>query len=322
MEYSDAKVYFDGSHYIAIPKVEQPWKKRKKQTIKTNQVLNENNLSQENKVSKTEATRSSEDSEIVATAKVDLKMLFETLYIENLDKKHTERKEEIKKVLKNYIENEERLNEFVKVNLERKKRNLIERRKRFARKVYLQEWSYFCTFTYDDKKHTEDTFKKKLSNCLKHLSSRKGWKYAGVWERSPQNNRLHFHALVYVPNNDLEFIEVKDYSTKTHKMQTTYQNKYFLDKFGRNDFDEINQHTISQSIAYIMKYLGKTEERVVYSKGLPTYFLTDILECDIICTIGQEDRKLLLYDDFYCLDEGVLIGKASKETISQLRKTN
>ena len=42
MEYSDAKVYFDGSHYIAIPKVEQPWKKRKKQTIKTNQVLNDN----------------------------------------------------------------------------------------------------------------------------------------------------------------------------------------------------------------------------------------------------------------------------------------
>ena len=71
-----------------------------------------------------------------------------------------------------------------------------------------------------------------------------------------------------------------------------------------------------------MKYLGKTEERVVYSKGLPTYFLTDILECDIICTIGQEDRKLLLYDDFYCLDEGVLIGKASKETISQLKKAN
>ena len=85
MEYSDAKVYFDGSHYIAIPKVEQPWKKRKKQTIKTNQVLNENNLSQESKVSKTEATRSSEDSEIVATAKIDLKMLFETLYIENLN---------------------------------------------------------------------------------------------------------------------------------------------------------------------------------------------------------------------------------------------
>ena len=310
MDYGEAKVYFDGSHYIAIPKVEQPWKKHKK-TIKTNQVLNES------KVSNDKTT-----NEKVATAKVDLKVLFETLYKENIDKKHKERNEKIIEYLEKYIENKERLNDFVKKNLERKRRNLIERRKRFARKVYLQEWSYFCTFTYDDKKHTEDTFKTKLSNCLRHLSNRKGWKYAGVWERSPTNNRLHFHALVYVPNNDLEFIEVKDYSTKTHQMQTTFQNKYFLEKFGRNDFEEINEFTISQSIGYLMKYLGKTEERIVYSKGLPTYFISDILDCDVVCTIGIEDRKLLLFDDFYCLDEGVLIGKVSKETISQMRKTN
>ena len=310
MDYGEAKVYFDGSHYIAIPKVEQPWKKHKK-TIKTNQVLNES------KVSNDKTT-----NEKVATAKVDLKVLFETLYKENIDKKHKERNEKIIEYLEKYIENKERLNDFVKKNLERKRRNLIERRKRFARKVYLQEWTYFCTFTYDDKKHTEESFKTKLSNCLRHLSNRKGWKYAGVWERSPTNNRLHFHALVYVPNNDLEFIEVKDYSTKIHQMQTTYQNKYFLEKFGRNDFEEINEFTISQSIGYLMKYLGKTEERIVYSKGLPTYFISDILDCDVVCTIGIEDRKLLLFDDFYCLDEGVLIGKVNKETISQMRKTN
>ena len=105
-------------------------------------------------------------------------------------------------------------------------------------------------------------------------------------------------------------------------MQTTYQNKYFLEKFGRNDFEVINEFTISQSIGYLMKYLGKTEERIVYSKGLPTYFISDILDCDVVCTIGIEDRKLLLFDDFYCLDEGVLIGKVNKETISQMRKTN
>ena len=309
MDYGEAKVYFDGSHYIAIPKVEQPWKKRKK-TIKANQVLNESKVNDKT------------TNEKVATVKVDLKMLFETLQKENIDKKHKERNEKIIECLDKYIKNKEKLNEFVKKNLERKRRNLIERRKRFARKVYLQEWTYFCTFTYDDKKHTEESFKIKLSNCLRHLSNRKGWKYAGVWERSPTNNRLHFHALVYVPNNDLEFIEVKDYSTKIHQMQTTYQNKYFLEKFGRNDFEEINEFTISQSIGYLMKYLGKTEERIVYSKGLPTYFISDILDCDIVCSIGIEDRKLLLFDDFYCLDEGVLIGKVSKETISQMRKSN
>ena len=75
-------------------------------------------------------------------------------------------------------------------------------------------------------------------------------------------------------------------------------------------------------MAYIMKYLGKTEERIVYSKGLPTYFISDIMEDDIVCTIGIEDRKLLLFDNFNCWDEGVLIGKVNKETISQLRKSN
>ena len=315
MSYGDAKVYFDGGHYIAIPHVEQSHKRRKRITIETNQVLNESKISNESIAVKN-------DKEVMAIAKIDLKVLFETLYKENLDKKPRERNEKIIESLEKYIESKEKLNEFVKVNLERKKRNLIERRKRFARKIYLQEWSYFCTFTYDDKKHTEDTFKTKLSNCLKHNSSRKGWKYAGVWERSPQNNRLHFHAIVYIPNNDLEFVEVKDYSTKTHKMQTTYQNKHFLEKFGRNDFEEINQYTINESIRYLMKYLGKTEERIVYSKDLPTYFISDIMDEDVVCTIGIEDRKLLLFDDFKCWDEGVLIGNVSKETISQLRKAN
>ena len=314
MSYGDAKVYFDGSHYIAIPYIKQPWKTSKVKTIKENQVLDESK--------QLTAMKNEDDCKVVATARFDLKVLFEKLYKENLEKKPRDRNTKIIESLEKYIENKERLNEFVKINLERKKRNLIERRKRFARKVYLQEWSYFCTFTYDDKKHTEKTFKTKLSNCLKHLSNRKNWKYAGVWERSPINNRLHFHTLVYIPNNDLEFIEVKDYSTKNRQMQTTYQNKYFLERFGRNDFEEITPITISHSISYLMKYLGKSEERIVYSKGLPTYFISDIMDEDIVCTIGIEDRKLLLFDDFKCWDEGVLIGKISKQTISQLRTTN
>ena len=71
-----------------------------------------------------------------------------------------------------------------------------------------------------------------------------------------------------------------------------------------------------------MKYLSKTEERIVYSKNLPTYFISDIMDEDIVCHIGIEERKMLLFDDFTCWDEGVMVGKVSKETISQLRKTN
>ena len=71
-----------------------------------------------------------------------------------------------------------------------------------------------------------------------------------------------------------------------------------------------------------MKYLEKTGEKIVYSKGLPQYFISDIMDEDVVTTIGLEDRKLLLFDDFECWDEGVSVGKVNADTISQLRKSN
>ena len=291
MSYPQAKVYNDGSHYVAIPQVKQVWKRKKKVSKKSSKELKQ-------------------------------KQSFEKVYDKNKDKSKKEKIENINKELKEHFENEEQLQNFVDENLERKKRNLVERRKRLYRKAYLQVWSYFCTFTYDDKKLNEEEFKKKLSNCFKKLSYRKGWKYIGVWERSPINKRLHFHGIFYTPTMIGELIEKRDYSTKNHKMQTTYQNTYFLERFGRNDFEEINPQNLSQSISYITKYIEKSGERIVYSKNLPTYFISDILDDDIVCTIGQEDRKLLLFDDFLCIDEGVVMGKVSPEVISQMKKSN
>ena len=59
-----------------------------------------------------------------------------------------------------------------------------------------------------------------------------------------------------------------------------------------------------------------------YSKGLPQYFVSDIMDEDVVCPFGLEDKKLLLYDDFLCWDEGVLIGAVSKAVISQMPKAN
>ena len=50
--------------------------------------------------------------------------------------------------------------------------------------------------------------------------------------------------------------------------------------------------------------------------------ISDIFDEDIVCTIGQEDKKLLLFDNFNCWDEGVLMGQVSSEVISQMRKCN
>ena len=52
------------------------------------------------------------------------------------------------------------------------------------------------------------------------------------------------------------------------------------------------------------------------------YFLSDIMDEDIVCTIGQEDKKLLLFDDFNCWDEGVYMSIVSREVIAQMRKSN
>ena len=52
--------------------------------------------------------------------------------------------------------------------------------------------------------------------------------------------------------------------------------------------------------------------------------ITDIIESDVACTTGQEDRKIVLFDDFNCFDfeTGEVLGQPSidKELINKLPK--
>ncbi len=293
MNYAKTKVYYNGSHYIGIPYVKQFWKKRKK------------------KVNKSENKAKKELNEKITEKYKELKGLTKKEKIEKVAEK-----------IKKEINNIENATEIVEQNLERINRNIIVRKTRFMRKAYLHRWNYFCTFTYDSNKLSEEEFKTKLSNCFRHFANRKGWRYMGVWERSPENQRLHFHGLFNIPEMVGEFTITKDYSTKNHKMQVATQNTYFLERFGRNDFQEIEQNDVKKSIYYMLKYIGKSGEKIVYSKHLETYFVSDILECDIICRCGLEDRKLLLFNDFHCLVDGELIGKVSPEVIEKMPKVN
>ena len=163
------------------------------------------------------------------------------------------------------------------------------------------------------------------SDESKMMCHRRNWKYVGVWERSPEKKRLHFHGLFYIPDGAMvgELIEVHDYSPIKKKVQHTIQNTYFNERFGRSDFKPVeDRRMLGEAVAYLTKYMEKTGEKIVYSKGLPQYFISDILDEDVVCTIGQEDRKLLLYDNFNCWDEGCLVGPVSKEVIAQMRKSN
>lgn len=227
--------------------------------------------------------------------------------------------------MRSFFKSAEATETYVTLNMERKYKNLVARRVRLVRKVNLQTFNYFVTLTYNDAIHTEATFKKKLRTTLGHLSNRKGWKYVGVWERSPKKRRLHFHGIFYIPDDAAlgKMTDVESYSFSERKRQITKQSEYFNLHFGRNDFRPIEDKTnIGEAVAYIIKYIEKSGEKLVYSRGLPQFFISDIMDDDIAAPIGLEDKKLLLFDDFICWDEGCYMGEVSKEVISQMRKSN
>lgn len=355
MPFGKCKIYSDGSHYIAIPHI--PRKKRPRKPIKEEKIVVKESVDGELEPVKKSPVQKSmfaaesrltplttaeektyaefidyvnnldqEPAEKPETERsVTHRELFEEFYEKSKGKQRYERKRIILSQMEPYFQDKETAKMFLDSQFERKRKNMIYRRIRLFRKVNLQEFNYFCTFTYSDEKHTEESFRKKLTNCFSLLSSRKQWKYIGVWERSPEKQRLHFHGIFYIPDGAMpgELKEIADYSPVKGKVQYTVQNTYFNERFGRSDFEEIGSPAfLGQCVAYLVKYLEKTGEKLVYSKGLPQYFVSDILDDDIVCTMGADNQKLLLFDDFKCFDDGTYMGQVSKEVIAQMPKEN
>ena len=249
--------------------------------------------------------------------------MFERLYKKYYSLKYWQRKKQIITDMLPYFDSEDKAQEYVSKNCERMYRNFVVRRMRLFKKVRLQEWNYFCTFTYDDKKHTEQSFRKRLMQCLQRFCSRKKWKYIGVWERGKDTNRLHFHAIMYIPEMVGELVEKKDFDTRHKKIQITFQNTFFGTKFGRADFEAIeHKFLIDETIMYMVKYIEKTGEKLVYSRGLPQYIISDIMDEDIICYLDEEERKIILSDEFGCWDEGCYMGQNTPEVLAQMPKSN
>ena len=298
MPFEEAKVYYDGSHYIAIPHTEGPPKKSSR--------------------------KPPEETIYVGERETTRKELFEDLYAEAEGKTKRSKQKEIREKMQEFFEDKQDAAMFVEENLERKKRNMDCRRIRMFRKAALQEFNYFCTFTYDPQKMDEVTFKKKLSYVFRHRAHRNGWKYIGVWERSPEAKRLHFHGIFYIPEGTMPgaLEEKTDYSFADARKRKTLQCVYFADRFGRNVFAPLGKDEIPKTMVYLLKYIEKTEERIVYSKGLPQYFISDIMDDDVICRYGTGDAKLLLRDDFACYDQGEYKGQVAPEVIAEMRKEN
>ena len=352
MPYPECKIYFDGSHYIAIPHTEKRYRTRpkKKEEIitvrdgnvsvaespcKGEQLIDEASAPQNGDtllpLEKIAVSGIREEPEQPAhilqpnERRMTRKELFNELYQQYLHLKKSERRERLMTALRPHFKTDNAVKNYVDSNIERKRRNLIMRRIRLTRKVNLQTFNYFVTFTFNGKLHTEESFRKGLKKTLANFASRKGWKYVGVWERSPKKQRLHFHGLFYIPEGTMPgvlFMQ-RDYSFKTHRMQETVQNTYFNQRFGRSDFEKIDSgESLGNAMGYLMKYIEKTGEKIVYSRGLPQYFISDVIEEDVVTTTGIEDKKLLLFDNFGCWDEGEYLGAVSKDVIGQMRKAN
>ena len=217
--------------------------------------------------------------------------------------------------------------QFVEEHFNRLSRNRWERYKRMIRRGYTNRWNFFCTYTFDSKKHTEETFRRALMNTLYHLSSRRDWRYMGAWERGELGQRLHFHALTYIPEGAMpgELEEHEDYSTKRYRREKSIQNSFFNERFGRSDFSAVNNaYEVADSIKYMLKYISKNDEKIVYSRGLKTYFVSDVLDEDILCKTGDEEHgfKYILADNFTCISDGEIMGTVSPEVIEKMPKAN
>lgn len=331
MPYSKVKVYSDGSHRIGIPYEPNPYvRKRRKQPEEVITVTEpaediSATVPDENTVGCEPAPTERENIPAIPKQRqMTRKELFEELYQKSIGMKKRERKAYAQREMLPYFKDSISCLAFVEDNFNRKHRNMICRKTRLWRKINQQTFNYFVTFTFDDKKHTEESFQKALNTCLQHFSSRKDWRYIGVWERGKDTNRLHFHGIFYIPEGAMsgEMEEVRDFDTRKRKKQTIQQNTFFAERFGRNEFRPISHSSeLPQMVKYLMKYIEKSGGKLVYSRGLYQYFETDIMDEDIICPYRLEGRKFILFDDFGCWIEGEYIGQSSdREVIARLPK--
>ena len=233
----------------------------------------------------------------------DMDIAFDSLYLQALRQglKNEAMADFIQAGLEKLYPASSAMRKYILEKMDKKQRNLWKRIKRFRRKAHMYRWNYFVTFTYNLKKHTAESFRKKLRKCLSNLSTRKGWKYMGVFEQGGQHGTLHFHALVYVPKDSMlgEIVGRKEYSKKRGEVYTRYANTFFDESFGMSDFQELNPILLKRggTLKYLIKYIAKTGEKIVYSRGIPTEVCIELADSDIAGTFIDFVTKYVLFDD-------------------------
>ena len=332
--YPKCKVRKEGDVYIATPHTTNPTRRteRKQKAVAVSYKDGKYRLTEMKDIAEDERviTGNDNDSRTADAKPLDVsdtvfsatyKQIFDELYDKYSSLRPYERKQAVMEGMLDLFAGEDDARYFVDENWRRKRRNLYSRRKRFEYKAYNQTYEFFFTVTYDDKKHTAESFEASLKSCFSNLHKRYGCLFQGVWEYGEENGRLHFHGLIADPNRKiLDGLEkVREYNPKTGRMETFLQSKYFADRFGRNTFSEIIPQLYDNAIRYITKYLSKQGVRPYYSKGLYRFIESDICGKDVLGRMDDgsgRDIRLLVAGDFDIWRDGEKLGKVSSQTIA------
>lgn len=255
--------------------------------------------------------------------KYDVRRYIRSVRKQSVKRAPDELQEEIEKLYLEYINQKQRLTppfEYVRQRLthpakdlpnagsvifkfiDNVRRKLNNKKRRFFRKVWFLKPNYFITLTYDEEKMTAEEFRNKLFRTLANLAYRRGWKCLAVPEYGECNGRYHFHVLARIPKGQMigELIERNDWSTKHNHRVKTVSNTFFERKFGRNDFRKIDAYNRYSSINYVAKYVGKSNNRVRSSRGIPSEISMDIdEEYAIAAPLGDRTDRVVLWDDAF-----------------------
>lgn len=315
---SKVKIYNDGSHYIGLPIIHL--EEEKSETMQNSC----NGIPGFSSVSTDDLPFDLSDS---WERYIAAKEVFEKYYSYSMSLSKKERLDFLHSKLDGFFSSFDMATKFIQGNLNRKYRNFVYRRLRCLRKLNLTDFNYFCTFTYDDKKLSEADFRKKFSYFIQNRATRDGWSYIGVWERGSETERLHFHALINMPEGTLPGKNVKKrkWSSKVKRLVTVIENDYILERFGVNDFSPIDLEDANEYndiLCYLLKYIEKSGERLVYSRGLSTFLEAYIdEEDDVLCLNYSPCLRYTLYDDFRVFNpDGTLIGINNETLLSALKK--
>ena len=96
-----------------------------------------------------------------------------------------------------------------------------------------------------------------------------------------------------------ELVRKRQHSKKRNGMYTRYGNTFFDEAFGMSDFQEVNPILLKRggTSRYLVKYITKSGEKALYSRGTPAEICKELSENDIVGTYLDYVTMYVLWDD-------------------------